>query len=135
MAKWLLKTEPETYSWDDLAREGAATWNGITNAVALKNIRSMKRGDLALIYHTGKERKAVGIAQVTSNPYPDPDADDERIVVIDLKAKVRLKSPVTLDTIKSDPAFKSWDLVRNSRLSVVPVPDALWARLEKLSKA
>lgn len=135
MAKWLLKTEPDSYSWDDLVRDKKATWDGVSNPVALKHLRSMKMGDLALIYHTGDEKQVVGVAEVTSNAYPDPKQSDERMVAVDLKPKSKLKSPVTLGTIKSDPAFGDWELVRISRLSVMPVPDALWKRLEKLSEA
>ncbi len=135
MAKWLLKTEPESYSWDDLVRDKKATWDGVSNALALKHIRSMKKGDLALIYHTGKEKQIIGIAQVTSNAYRNPKEADERIAVIDLKPKSKLKAPVTLDAIKSDPAFKQWELVRISRLGVMPVPDAMWDRLQRLSEA
>ena len=133
MAKWLLKTEPDSYSWDDLVRDKKATWDGVSNPVALKHIRSMKKGDLALIYHTGNEKQIVGVAEVTSDAYPDPKEADERIAVVDLKPKSKLKSPVALSTIKSDPAFKEWELVRISRLSVMPVPDAIWKRLEKLA--
>jgi predicted RNA-binding protein with PUA-like domain len=134
MGKWLLKTEPDCYSWADLTRDKKATWDGVTNALALKHIRTMKKGDLALIYHTGGERQAVGIAQITSAPYADPKEDDEKLAVVDLKPVKPLKNPVTLDVIKSDPAFAGWDLLRISRLSVVPVPDAMWERLEELSK-
>jgi predicted RNA-binding protein with PUA-like domain len=135
MAKWLLKTEPDCYSWDDLVRDRKATWDGVTNALALKHLRSMKKGDLALIYHTGNEKQILGVAEATSNAYPNPKETDERIAVVDLKPKTKLKSPVTLEVIKSDPAFKEWALVRNSRLSVMPVPDALWKRVEELSEA
>src|SRR5688572_18314847 len=117
MAYWLLKTEPDCYSWADLARDKKATWDGVTNALALKHIRTMKKGDLALIYHTGGERQAVGIAQITSAPYPDPKEDDEKLAVVDLKPVKPLKNPVPLDVIKSDPAFTGWDLLRISRLS------------------
>ena len=135
MSYWLLKTEPDCYAWDDLARDGKTVWDGVTNALALKHIRTMKKGDLALIYHTGDERQAIGIAEVTKSPYPDPNADDERQVVIDLKPKRKLKRPVTLDEIKADPAFAGWDLLRISRLSVVPVPAPMWERLEELATA
>ena len=131
MAKWLLKTEPDCYSWDDLVRDKKATWDGVSNALALKHMRAMKKGDLALIYHTGNEKQIVGVAQVMSNAYKDPKEADERIVVVDLKAKSKLKNPVTLETIKSDPAFKDWELVRISRLGVMPVSEAIWKRLEK----
>jgi predicted RNA-binding protein with PUA-like domain len=135
MAKWLLKTEPDCYSWDDLVRDKKATWDGVSNALALKHIRSMKKGDLALIYHTGNEKRILGVAQVTSNAYKDPKEADERIAVVDLKPKNTLKKPVTLETIKSDPAFKDWELVRISRLGVMPVSDEIWKQLEKLSQA
>ena len=135
MSYWLLKTEPDCYAWDDLARDGKTVWDGVTNALALKHIRTMKKGDLALIYHTGDERQAIGIAEVTRPPYADPNADDERQVVIDLKPKRKLKRPVTLDEIKADPAFAGWDLLRISRLSVVPVPEPMWERLEELATA
>jgi predicted RNA-binding protein with PUA-like domain len=133
MALWLLKTEPSTYSYDDLAREKKTRWDGITNATALKHIRTMKKGDRALIYHTGDERAVIGIADITSNPYADPKAKDEKIVAFDLKPKQKLALPVTLDTIKADKAFEGWDLLRIGRLSVVPVPPAMWKRIEQLS--
>jgi predicted RNA-binding protein with PUA-like domain len=134
MARWLLKTEPDSYAWDDLVRDKKTTWDGVTNALALKHIRNMKKGDLALVYHTGGERAAVGIAEVASAPYPDPKAGDEKLVVVDLKPKKKLTNPVTLDVIKADRAFAGWDLLRISRLSVMPVPDAMWERIEELSK-
>ena len=93
MAHWLLKTEPDCYAWDDLARDKKTAWDGVTNALALKHIRTMKKGDLALIYHTGDERAAVGVAEVVSAPYPDPKADDERLVVVDLKPRQKLDQP------------------------------------------
>src|SRR5215203_3389720 len=133
MAYWLLKTEPGTYSWADLERDKKTTWDGITNATALKHIRTMKKGDLALIYHTGGERAAVGVAEISSNPYADPKQHDEKLVVFDLKPKKPLGQPVTLDTIRADKAFAGWDLLRISRLSVVPVPEAMWKRVEQLA--
>jgi predicted RNA-binding protein with PUA-like domain len=134
MALWLLKTEPDTYSWDDLARDKKAVWDGVSNALALKHIRTMSKGDLALIYHTGDERAAVGIAQITSAPHPDPKEDDERLAVVDLKPKQKLKRPVTLDDLKSDKTFAGWDLLRIGRLSVVPVPQKMWDRVIQLSE-
>ena len=133
MARWLLKTEPETYSWDQLVRDKKTTWDGVANATALKHLRSMKKGDAVLIYHTGDEKAAVGVAEVASGPYPDPNGDDEKRVVVDLRPKKKLARPVTLAQIKADPAFAGWDLLRIGRLSVVPVPDTMWARLEALS--
>ena len=133
MAYWLLKTEPDCYSWDDLARDKKTAWDGITNALALKHLRTMKKGDLALVYHTGDERQAVGVAEVASAPYADPKEDDGKLVVVDLKAKKKLPQPVGLDVIKADKAFIGFDLIRNSRLSVVPVPEAMWKRIQDLA--
>jgi predicted RNA-binding protein with PUA-like domain len=135
VAYWLLKTEPDSYSWDQLWRDKKTRWDGVTNALALKHIRSMKKGDMALIYHTGEERAAVGMAEITTNPYPDPAENDEKIVVVDLKAKRKLARPVTLAEFKADKAFAGWDLLRIGRLSVVPVPPAMWERIEKLADA
>jgi predicted RNA-binding protein with PUA-like domain len=134
MARWLLKTEPDCYAWDNLVKDKRTVWDGVTNALALKHIRSMKKGDLALVYHTGDQRAAVGIAEIVTNPYPDPDQKDERLVVVDLKPKSKLEQPVTLSDIKADPAFAGWDLLRIGRLSIVPVPDAMWTRIEELAK-
>lgn len=133
MAKWLLKTEPACYAWENLARDKKTTWDGVSNTTALKHLRSMKKGDEALIYHTGDERAAVGIAKVVSDPYPDPKEDDDRLVVVDLKPTKKLHQPITLSDIKADKAFAGWDLLRISRLSVVPVPEAMWKRLIELS--
>lgn len=132
MALWLLKTEPTEYAYDDLVRAKRDRWNGVTNALALKHIRSMKKGDLAFIYHTGNEKAVVGVAEIVSDAYPDPDAGDEKIVVVDLKPKRKLKAPVTLATIKADKAFEGWELLRIGRLSVMPVPEKIWQRIEQL---
>jgi predicted RNA-binding protein with PUA-like domain len=134
MARWLLKTEPDCYAWDQLVKDKKTTWDGVANALALKHIRAMKKGDVALIYHTGDERAAVGVAEITSNPYPDPNEGDDKLVVVDLKPKKQLPNPVTLSDIKADPAFAGWDLLRIGRLSVVPVPDPMWNRIEELAK-
>lgn len=134
MAYWLLKTEPDAYAWDDLARDKSATWDGVSNALALKHIRSMKKGDLALIYHTGSERAAVGVAEVKSAPYADPKEDDERLAVVDLKPKRKLPRPVPFSVIKADRAFAGWDFLRIGRLSVVPVPEPMWQRILELSE-
>ncbi|HEX8911200.1 MAG TPA: EVE domain-containing protein [Humisphaera sp.] len=134
MARWLLKTEPDAYSFDDLLRDKKATWDGVTNALALKHIRAMAKGDDVVVYHTGDDKAAVGLATVTSAPYADPKAGDEKLAVVDLKPGKRLARPVTLAEIRADPAFAGWDLLRIGRLSVVPVPDAVWDRLIELSK-
>ena len=135
MAKWLLKTEPSVYSWDDLLRDKKTIWDGVTNATALKHIRSMQKGDAALIYHSGDERRAIGVAEVASAPYANPKEKDEKLAVVDIRPKRKLPRPVTLDEFKSDPAFAGWDLLRISRLSVVPVPEKIWMRIEELARA
>ncbi len=126
---WLLKTEPEAYSYSDLERDGATVWDGISNNAALKHMRTMKPGDLALIYHTGDERQAVGMAEISSEPYPDPNANNTALVVVDIRALRPLPQTVTLAAIKADPFFADFALVRQSRLSVVPISAAQWERL------
>jgi predicted RNA-binding protein with PUA-like domain len=130
---WLLKTEPEDYSFADLERGGRAVWDGVANNAALLHMRAMQPGDLALIYHTGDERRAVGLAEVVSAPYPDPRAGDARLVVVDVRPLRRLARPVALAEVKADPAFADFALVRQGRLSVVPVTPEQWARLMALA--
>jgi predicted RNA-binding protein with PUA-like domain len=133
MAYWLLKTEPDVYSYDDLVREGRTVWDGVANTVALKHLRAMAPGELALIYHTGTERRAVGLAEVTSAAYPDPRQTDPKLVVVDVRALTPLATPVSLAMIKVDPFFADFALVRQGRLSVVPVNAEQWARLLALA--
>jgi predicted RNA-binding protein with PUA-like domain len=133
MAYWLLKTEPSVYSYADLEREKKATWDGVTNPVALKNLRSMTKGDFAFIYHTGDEKCIVGIAEIMSDPYPDPKAGDPRIVVVNLKPREKLKTAVSLAAVKARKDFSDFALVRISRLSVMPVSAAQWNRLLTMS--
>src|ERR1017187_1527753 len=121
---WLLKTEPSTYSFADLEHEKRAVWDGVANALALKHLRSMKRGDLAFIYHTGDEKQIIGIAEVTSEPYPDPKENDPKLAVVELKSRERLPRPVTLTEIKATGEFQNFELVRMGRLSVMPVSDS-----------
>ncbi len=129
MAYWLLKSEPTVYAYADLERDGQTIWDGVNNNLALKYIRMMHIGDLALVYHTGNERQAVGIAEITSEPYPDPALHDPKRVVVDLKAVRSLPQPVTLAQIKADPTFAGFDLLRIGRLSVVPVLEEYWQRI------
>ena len=133
MANWILKTEPSTYSFDDLVRAGRATWDGVTNPVALKNIRAMTTGDAVLIYHTGEEKAVVGHAEVVSTPYPDPK--DAKLTVVDLKPGKRLPRPVTLAQIRAEAALQDLALVRMPRLSVVPADAAQWKALLALATA
>jgi predicted RNA-binding protein with PUA-like domain len=130
---WLLKTEPSTYSFRDLERERRTTWDGVANPVALKNIAAMQPGDMALIYHTGAEKAAVGIARIVSAPYPDPRADDSKLLVVDLVPVQRLQRPVTLSQIKADRTFAQHPLVRQGRLSVVPLTQTEWDRILSLA--
>jgi predicted RNA-binding protein with PUA-like domain len=135
MAHWLVKTEPSTYSYEDLAKQGRATWDGVANAVALKHLRAMAPGDDVLVYHTGDVKAAVGLARVVSAPYPDPKAKDAKLTVVDLEAVRPLARPVTLAEVKADPVFADFVLVRQGRLSVMPVPPPLWKRLLALGAA
>ncbi len=135
MAYWLLKTEPDCYNWDDLVRDKKTVWDGVSNALALKHIRSMKKGDQAVIYHTGKEKAAVGLATIVSDPYADPKEDDPRLAVVDIKIGKALKQPVTLSDFKADPTFDGWELIRISRLSVVPMPERMWKRMLELAES
>jgi predicted RNA-binding protein with PUA-like domain len=132
MAHWLLKTEPGSYGWDDLARDKQTVWDGVSNALALKHIRSMKKGDQAFIYHTGDQRAVVGVADITSDPFPDPKADDDRLAVVKIRSGRKLSRPVTLSEIKSDKTFEGWELLRIGRLSVMPVPPRMWERINEL---
>ena len=129
MQYWLLKTEPSSYSFADLQRAGSAVWDGVANPVALKHLRAMAIGDQVLIYHTGDERAAVGLARVASAPYPDPKAGDPKLTVVELQADRPRPRPVTLAQVKADPACGDFALVRQGRLSVVPVPPAIWRKL------
>lgn len=132
---WLVKTEPTTYSYDDLERASTAVWDGVKNPVALRNLRAMHPGDQVFVYHTGDEKAVVGWATVVSAPYPDPKKKDERLVVIDLKAHRRLPHAVTLAQIKSDKTFADLPIVRQGRLSVSPVTAPQWKRVLQLSGA
>ena len=129
---WVVKTEPSTYSFDDLARQKTAVWDGVKNNLALKHLGSMKPGDEVLVYHTGDEKAVVGVAQVTRAAYPDPKQNDPKLVVVDLKAGARLPRPVPLAEIKKDRAFADLALVRIGRLSVSPVSAEQYQRLLRM---
>ena len=131
--KWLLKSDPGDYCFADLQRDGQTRWDGVSNNLALKHLRAMRRGDHALVYHTGDERAVVGTAEIASDPYPDPKAGQPKLVVVDLKAGKPLRRPVSLEEIKRQPALKDFDLVRLPRLSVMPVSDAVWTAVLKLA--
>jgi predicted RNA-binding protein with PUA-like domain len=131
---WLTKQEPKSYNFSSLKKDKKTVWDGVHNNLALKHINAMKKGDLILFYHSGDEKQVVGIMQVTSKPYPNPDEKNERFVVVDVKYKKELKNPVTLAEIKKQKKFKNWELVRISRLSVMPVPKEIWNYIIKTSK-
>ena len=129
---WIVKTEPSTYSYDDLARQKTAVWDGVKNNLALKHLRQIKPGDRVLVYHTGDEKAMVGIAEAASEAYPDPKQKDPKLAVVDLKAIGRLPRPVPLAEIKKDRAFADLGLVRMGRLSVMPASADQFKRMVKL---
>ena len=133
MAYYLLKTEPSVYSYSDLERDKKTVWDGVTSPWALPVIKSIKKGDAVFIYHTGDEKQIVGIAEVVSDPYPDPKSASGRLFVFDIKPKRRLKRPVTLAEVKADKRFSESALVNNPRLSVQPVPEKMWNAILELS--
>lgn len=131
---WLLKTEPSAFGYDDLERDGRAVWDGVTNPVALKNLRAMKAGERAIVYHTGAEKAAVGLAQVVRAAYPDPKLEDPKRIVVDIEPRGRLRRPVALAEIKAMAVFAESPLVRQGRLSVVPLTAAQWKLLESAAR-
>lgn len=124
---WVLKTEPSEYGYADLVRERRTRWEGVSNPVALKHLRSMQEGDDAFIYHTGSEKALVGLARIAGAPYPDPS--NPKLVVVDVEPVQPVPRAVALAEIKAEPAFADLGLVRVPRLSVVPVEPAQWKRL------
>lgn len=133
MADFVFKTEPSEYSFADLQAKGSGVWDGVRNPVALRNMRAMKKGDRVFVYHTGSEKAVVGIARATSAAYPDPKAPSgSSLVVIDLAPAAPLKAPVGLAALKADPEFSESPLVRQGRLSVVPLTAKQAAAIEKL---
>ncbi|MFN0179357.1 MAG: EVE domain-containing protein [Gemmatimonadales bacterium] len=123
---WLLKTEPSTYGYSDLERDKRGVWDGVANPVALRHLRAMAVGDRCFIYHTGDEKRIVGVAKVTRAAYPDPKAGDPKLVVVDLEPVEKVARPVTLAEIKADSRYADWELVRIARLSVMPVSAERW---------
>ena len=129
MAHWLVKSEPDVFSWDDLVARGAKgdAWTGVRNHSAKLFLMAMKKGDKALYYHSGGAREAVGVAEVIKTSYPDPTDESGKFVCVDLKAGAPFKTPATLTAIKARPELAEMVLVKNSRLSVQPVTAAEWA--------
>jgi predicted RNA-binding protein with PUA-like domain len=133
MNYWLVKTEPETFSWDDFNKEKKTTWDGVRNFQARSNMKAIKKGDIVFFYHTGEEKSIVGLAKASSDPYPEPKDPDW--VVIDLVPEKKLKKPVSLSQIKSEKRLSDMVLVRASRLSVQPVKDTEYKIIVELSEA
>jgi predicted RNA-binding protein with PUA-like domain len=131
MAYWLLKTDPETYAWNDLAKEGTTAWTGVANPQAQANLRAMRTGDRAVIYHSG-EKRAVGVAEVVRTAYPDPTGV-RGAVCVDVRVVAPLPAPVPLEALKQEPAFEGSALLRQGRLSVVPLSPAEWRDLESIA--
>ena len=133
---WLAKQEPSGprgYNFSTLEKEKTTVWDGVHNNLALKHMINMKKNDLVMYYHTGDERQIVGIMTITSKPYPNPEEDNERFVVVDVKYKKRLKNHVSLEVMKKEKSFKNWELLRISRLSVMPVPADIWNTIIRIS--
>ena len=135
MAQWRVKEEPEHYGYEQLERDRKTVWAGVRNPLAQKHLRGIRKGDRIFYYHTGKEKSVVAIAKAATDAYADPTDKDGKLFVVDVVPEKRLARPVTLAEIKADSAFASFPLVRMSRLSVMPVSDAEWTRIEKLSRA
>lgn len=131
---WLVKSEPFKYAWDEFVKDGSTYWDGVRNYAARNNLQAMKKNDRVLYYHSNEGKEIVGIAKVIRESYPDPTTSDERWVVVDLAPLKPLKAPVTLAAIKADPTLQKMELVRQSRLSVVPVEKAQFERILKLGE-
>jgi predicted RNA-binding protein with PUA-like domain len=132
--RWLFKTEPSVYSYQQLVKDKKTVWDGVANNLALKNLRDIKKGDQIFIYHTGDEKAAVGVARALSEAYPDPEKNDAKLLVADIEPVRELDKPVTLAQVKSHPKLKNFDLVRNSRLSIMKVTDEQWEIMIGMAK-
>lgn len=131
---WLFKEEPTHYGWDDFVEDGQTSWTGVKNPLAQRYLRQVKKGDRVFYYHTGNEKAIVGIARAVTGAYEDPGDKTGRLVAVDLSPVGRLARPVTLAQIKADSAFRDFPLVKISRLSVMPVSEAEWKRIEGLAR-
>lgn len=135
MSNWLFKEEPTHYSYDDLVKDGKTSWTGVRNPLAQKHLRAVRKGDRIFFYHTGNEKSVVGIAKALGDAYPDPGDKDGKLYAVDVGPVKKLGTPVTLAAVKADKAFASFPLVRMPRLSVMPVSDDEWKRIEKMATA
>ena len=133
MKYWLLKSEPDAWSWDNQVKEGASMWEGVRNYQARNNLKEMKKNDLCFFYHSVTERSIIGIVKVVKEYYPDPTDKTDRFVVVDVKATKKLKNPVSLDQIKENNKLKDIALVKQSRLSVMPLKKTEWDIIIKMS--
>ena len=131
---WLVKSEPFKYSWDTFVKDGSTYWDGVRNYTARNNLQAMKKGDLVLYYHSNEGKDVVGIAKVTKESYPDPTVDDERWVVVDLAPVKPMKEPVTLAAIKAEKSLADIPLIKQSRLSVMPIPKQAFDRILAMGK-
>ena len=133
-SRWLFKTEPSSYSFQRLQQDKRTVWDGVKNNLALKHLCGVKKGDWILIYHTGDEKSAVGVAQALSAAYPDPGKEDPKLVVVDVKPIEPLSRPVTLAEMKANPKLAKFDLLRLPRLSVMPVSEEQWRVIEQMGR-
>jgi len=131
---WLFKTEPEDYSYGDLERDQRVMWSGLRNSITLKNLRGVRLGDQILIYHAGAEKAVVGVAEAVTDAYPDPEENDESIVVVEIKPRRKFSQPVLLAEIKASSALSDFDPARLPLLSVMPVSNVDWEAIQELSK-
>ncbi len=134
MAYWLMKTEPGTWSWEDQVRDGTAEWDGVRNYQASNNMKAMRVGDRVFFYHSVNEKRIVGIAEVVREYYPDPSDASGRFGMVDVKALVPMKKPVSLADIKAEPKLQDLALIRQSRLSVMPIDDEAWALICRMGE-
>jgi predicted RNA-binding protein with PUA-like domain len=131
---WLFKTEPSVYSFQQLQKDKKTVWDGVANNLALKNLKDIKKGELIFIYHTGDEKAAVGVAKALGGAYPDPSKKNPKLLVVDVEAVKPLPRPVTLAQVKAEKQLANFDLVRNSRLSIMKVSDQQWQLMEGMAK-
>jgi len=132
--RWLFKTEPGTYSYDQLERDGRTVWDGVKNALALKHLSGVAAGDEVLFYHTGDEKAVVGVARVVRGAYPDPKQKDPRLLVVEIESGTRLPKAVTLAAMRANRKLAGFDLLRLPRLSVMPVTAAQWAEVVRMAR-
>ena len=133
MKYWLLKSEPDTWSWDDQVKEGPSMWEGVRNYQARNNLMKMKRGDLCFFYHSVSEKKIIGIVEVVKEYYRDPTDETGKFVVVDVKVKYKLENTVSLEQIKLNKKLNQIALVKQSRLSVMPILKSEWTEILKIS--